>query len=119
MERADVARLLNVAEADITDFVAGEHLRVSLSNGAERLVTDDGVFALNDHSANRQLRRWTEPVHDEPPSIDDEVPEGSADVVLTWVGEDPERALKAWETEQARPKPRSTLLAQLEKLVSS
>jgi len=46
----------------------------------------------------------------------DEVPAGTADEVLAWVGEDRDRATRALQAEQGRDKPRSTLSAQLEKL---
>jgi hypothetical protein len=43
--------------------------------------------------------------------------DGTAAEVLAWVGDDDERALEAFEAESAKGKPRSTLLAQLEKLI--
>lgn len=50
-------------------------------------------------------------------SADDELDiDGTAADVLAWVGEDPERAEEALEAEQAKDKPRSTLVKQLEKL---
>lgn len=45
--------------------------------------------------------------------------EGTAAYVLAWVGDDPERAADALAAEQARDKPRSTLVKQLQKLVGS
>lgn len=39
--------------------------------------------------------------------------------VLAWVGDDPERADEALAAEQAKDKPRSTLVKQLEKLAAS
>lgn len=44
------------------------------------------------------------------------VPDGSANDVLAWVGDDPARAALAVEAEQKRDKPRSTLVAALEKI---
>lgn len=49
----------------------------------------------------------------------DAVPDGSAKDVLDWVGSDPGRALAAAEAERARDKPRSTLLADLDKVTGS
>jgi hypothetical protein len=46
----------------------------------------------------------------------DEVPSGSVAVVLGWVGDDPERAARALDVEEAADKPRKTLLAALEAL---
>lgn len=48
----------------------------------------------------------------------DQVPDGTADEVRAWVGDNPERAALALEAEQAREKPRSTLVDQLAKLTS-
>jgi hypothetical protein len=45
--------------------------------------------------------------------------DGTAADVLAWVGDDPERAEEALEAEQAKDKPRSTLVKQLEKLADS
>ena len=61
----------------------------------------------------------------EPPAEEPEGPpaeldiDGTAADVLAWVGEDPERAAEALEAEQAKDKPRSTLVKQLEKLAGS
>lgn len=48
--------------------------------------------------------------------VSENVPDGTADEVLAWVGDDVERALAALEAENAREKPRKTLLAKLEGL---
>ena len=45
--------------------------------------------------------------------------DAKADDVLAWVGDDPERAAEALAAEQAKDKPRSTLVKQLEKLADS
>lgn len=47
-------------------------------------------------------------------AADGDVPDGTADEILAWVGGDTERALAAIEAEEAREKPRKTLLAKLE-----
>jgi hypothetical protein len=44
--------------------------------------------------------------------------DGTAADVLAWVGDDQERADEALEAEQAKDKPRSTLVKQLEKLAA-
>lgn len=46
----------------------------------------------------------------------DTVPDGTAQDVLSWVGDDKDRAAQALEAEHGRDKPRSTLIAALEKL---
>lgn len=48
--------------------------------------------------------------------VADQVPDGAAEKVLDWVGEDTERAARALEVEQRKDKPRTTLLDQLAKL---
>lgn len=49
-----------------------------------------------------------------------EYPEGgSAEAVKTWVGEDQERAQYALDAEEARDKPRSTLVTHLKKIAGS
>jgi hypothetical protein len=46
----------------------------------------------------------------------DEVPDGNADAVLDWVGDDRDRAKRALEVEEGRDHPRSTLISKLRKL---
>lgn len=58
-----------------------------------------------------------DPVADEP--ADGEVPQGNAEEVLAWVGDDPDRARLALDAEQARDKPRTTLAAKLTKLAGT
>lgn len=48
--------------------------------------------------------------------VEEQVPDGTAEDVLAWVGTDTERALAAIEAEEAREKPRKTLLSKLENL---
>ena len=45
--------------------------------------------------------------------------DGTAQQVLAWVGDDPERAEEALAAEQAKDKPRSTLVKALEKTAES
>lgn len=62
----------------------------------------------------------TEPVEEtateDSGAADEDVPDGNADEVLAWVGDDTERALAAIEAEEAREKPRKTLLAKLDSI---
>lgn len=56
---------------------------------------------------------------DTTPDVDgDGVPDGTAKDVLGWVGDDPAKAALALLAEGKRDKPRSTLVADLEKLAS-
>ncbi|MEV6696230.1 hypothetical protein AB0M68_03580 [Streptomyces sp. NPDC051453] len=66
-------------------------------------------------------KAWRPPGREEPEL---EVPaeldiDANAADVLAWVGDDPERAAEALAAEQAKDKPRSTLVKQLEKLAAS
>lgn len=49
----------------------------------------------------------------------DEVPEGTVDEVLAWVGDDKDRAQQALDAEEDSDKPRSTLVEALEALVEA
>jgi len=53
---------------------------------------------------------------EETETFDGDVPDGTADEILAWVGDDIERALAAIEAENAREKPRKTLLAKLDSI---
>lgn len=135
MERGEVARMFNVAEADVADFGV---LVLLKPDGVQRVATADGVFGVSDHPSNRQLRKWPGgalPVVDgvveddtaaevvaveapPVPVVEEAVPDGSAAVVLSWVDGDPARAERARAVEVEREAPRSTLLAQLEKVAA-
>lgn len=56
---------------------------------------------------------------DGPGADGDQVPDGNADAVLDWVGDDRDRAAKAIEAEKERDNPRSTLISKLKKLTES
>jgi hypothetical protein len=74
---------------------AGEFADFLLAGDAPVVVLDDGT-----------------------PDVDgDGVPDGTAKDVTDWVGDDPDRAVLALAFEQARDKPRTTLVAALEKLI--
>jgi hypothetical protein len=77
----------------------------------------DGVYLLG---VRVQNDRWfTEVPVNWPASetaSDDDVPEGSIDTVLAWVGDDPGRAQQALDAEQAGQQ-RTTLITKLEAIV--
>jgi hypothetical protein len=54
-----------------------------------------------------------------PDTAEGAVPDGSAKDVLDWVDNDPDKAKSAAEAERVRDKPRSTLLADLDKIAGS
>lgn len=129
MDKHEAGRALGLADADVLSVEETEDgARVTVRDGGDRLITDDGVFALSDHPATAQLRRHgaddeaAEPddVPDPEPSADpadDEVPDGTAEAMLAWVGDDAERAQRALAAEDKRDHPRSTLVAKLRALV--
>jgi len=85
---------------------------VSGELAAYLVSTHSPVEPLDDEAA-----ALLEPPKEEPPAELDI--DGTAADVLAWVGEDPERAAVALEAEQAKEKPRSTLVKQLEKLAAA
>ena len=94
------------------------HRSVRLAEGQE---VSGELAALLWERGRGKVTRLDEP---EPASGGDEPPGSLADAstsaeVLSWAGDDPERALEALEAEEARDKPRSTLVKQLEKLIDS
>lgn len=150
MDRFEAARTLGLADTEVLDAVqTGDGTAVRVKDGSQRLITDDGVFALTDHPATVGFRRWegsdapvkalaeereekvaaeTPDIHiDLPPASQAEmaaeneaasgdVPEGNADAVLDWVGDDRDRAEQAIAVEKERENPRSTLISKLRKL---
>lgn len=87
--------------------ISDEHAERLLKSGAIAPLEDVDVEPVAAGSAETRTAGEAE---------GEEVPDGTADDVLAWVGDDPERASWALEVEHTRDKPRSTLTAQLEKL---
>ncbi|MDT6983755.1 hypothetical protein ACFSUJ_12275 [Streptomyces lusitanus] len=58
------------------------------------------------------------PTGDQDPADDLDIDASVADV-LTWVGDDPERAVAALDLEEAKDNPRSTLVKQLTKIADA
>ncbi|MFB6977692.1 hypothetical protein [Streptomyces scopuliridis] len=77
-----------------------------LETGSDVEPVDDGAKA------------WRPAGHEEPETESSEELdiEASAAAVADWVGDDPERAKEALAAEQAKDKPRSTLVKALEKV---
>lgn len=80
-----------------------------LETGANVEPLDDDAKAWRPAGAEEP-----EPEPEEPPTELDI--DATAAEILAWVGDDPERAAEALEAEQAKDKPRSTLVKSLEKL---
>lgn len=116
MERAEAARRLHVAEQDVRSIEPHSNgVVVTLADGTTRLLTEHG---WEHYTAPAEgLDASDEPEAAPAPSAervtDVEVPDGSIREILTWVGDDQERALEALRAERARPTPRKTLVNEL------
>lgn len=86
---------------------------------AEYLAATGGPVEVLDapEVSSTQLEDPESPGGGEPGGSSGGVPDGTADEVLTWVGDDPKKAATAIEVEELRDKPRSTLIGKLEKIV--
>lgn len=105
--------------AGIDDHPAGQLVR--LVNGSRWLLTDTVArrYVPDVDDAPTDAGDLEDPEGDSAsPDGEDAVPSGSVDEVLTWVGEDRERAAQAREAEQAKSSPRKTLLARLDELLA-
>lgn len=104
MNQIEAARRLGMKPAEIIGIERADGGHVVTTHDHQRvLVTRDGVQPAES------------PVSD---AGGDQVPDGSADTVLQWAGQDAERIARALEAERAKPTPRRGLVAQLEKLAT-
>ncbi|MGW4784226.1 hypothetical protein [Streptomyces sp. NPDC004230] len=95
------------------DEVTGELAAYLVSTHSPVEPLDDDARALLEASPQ-------EPEQETPVEAPEELDiNGTAADVLAWVGDDPERAETALEQEQAKDRPRSTLVKQLEKIADS
>lgn len=95
------------------------HRRWSALSHAERFETMTAMENLDDDELRRQIAEMREDMAGAtgPTTEADEVPHGTADEVLAWVGEDARRAQEALKAEQARgTRARRTLVARLRRL---
>jgi hypothetical protein len=122
--RAEAARQLGMKEREITAVEkTADGLVITTHDGVRTLVGTDGGFQVvstpvvipEDERCEACGGTGRKSESTDSPS-DDGVPDGSADDVVKWVGEDRERAGRALAAEQARPTPRSTLVEKLERL---
>ncbi|GII88268.1 hypothetical protein Ssi03_62580 [Sphaerisporangium siamense] len=123
--REEAARAMGVAPREVNSVTDTQDGAVALmASGARRLIGDDGYYALDDHADNAHLRRaeLTEPDIGGPDAdgqddAPEQVPDGTVEQVMTWVGEDAGRARAALEAEESRPSPRKSLITRLEELL--
>jgi len=85
----------------------------------DQLFVQDCRRELAEQAARRLVGEPDQPTHvpPPPPAPAGEVPTGSADDVLAWVGDDVERARQALAVEGGREKPRQGLTTKLLALV--
>ncbi len=102
---------------EVRTFGKGDELEGDLARHLAANAPDESVEVLE---ADPEPTPEPEPVPEVPedPPAELEI-DGTAVEVLAWVDEDPERAAEALAAEQAKEKPRSTLVKQLEKLAEA
>lgn len=103
-------------EYAVREFVKDEELMGDL---ARHLLdnTPEGAVEVLEADPEPEPVKAPTPVEDEDPGNDagaDGPPvDGTIDVLMTWVGDDPERAQRALVAEQAKDKPRATVIKRL------
>ena len=126
-----LARHLRVADADIKSIEQhDEGYAVSLVDGCLILIAPHGDYSLSDRKDTRRLPLWKpkpkpkiEIIGVPGPEIVKavleklNVPQGTSDAMLNWVGDRVDRAEAALKQERERPKPRMALIKQLERIV--
>lgn len=101
--------IVNLAEGE---EVKGGLALFLLETGANVEPVDDDAKAWRPADASEPEEAEE---GDDAPPLELDI-DATAAEVLAWVGDDPERAAEALEAEQAKDKPRSTLVKSLEKL---
>lgn len=118
MDLAEAARRLSVAEHEIHDVRPADgwwealHHDMASHEEAWRPIPRRPEEAVSDDQPERDSG-----VEGSPESGSGEVPDGTRDDVLAWVGDDSDRAVAALEAEELRDQPRTTLVAALEKVI--
>jgi hypothetical protein len=92
---------------------------------AADFIKNDGTMKRADSTRNRRnAPRVVDPVPTSKPIVakdadPNDVPSGTVPEILTWVGEDKERAQRALEVENADEKPRKGLIKALSELIDA
>jgi len=86
---------------------------------AAYLVSTRSPVEPLDDDARALLEPQEKHLEETPPPPEELDIDGTAAEILAWVGEDADRAAEALDAEQAKEKPRSTLVKQLEKFAGS
>ncbi|SCL15073.1 hypothetical protein [Micromonospora inyonensis] len=128
LTREQAAQALGMKTREVVDVVRdGDGYVVTTHDGQRTPVARTGEVARrsrvngNDRTTPAAGTPVT-PTPTPPPAGPDSagaVPDGSAAEVMTWVGVDVDRAIVALAVEEARDKPRSGLVGDLQKVVRS
>jgi hypothetical protein len=120
------AHALGMRNSEVVNLVSrGDVHLATLHDGTRAVLDDAGRFTFDP----RAVDEFVTAVHDvdenegqAPPAGDpgtgDEVPDGTAEVVLAWVGDDVDRARQALAAEGERAKPRAGVTAKLTELIT-
>lgn len=116
MDQQQAAARLGMKAAEIIGVERAADAHVVTTHDGQRVrVTADGVEPYRE--APPTDAKMEPPAEQPAPDGDvDQVPEGSAETVLQWVGDDPGRARLALEAEQAKASPRRGLVDRLQKV---
>lgn len=135
--KEQAARVLGMKTREIVDVQDhGHYAVVTTHDGARSLVYEDGTVEPHTPQAEAALQSLQhvaaqadeqdadgEPDdgdEDEGAGADDgEVPSGTVEVVLAWVGQDADRAQRARDAELATERPRTGLVDKLQKVVDA
>lgn len=106
---------------EVPDDLGNELLRISAE--FEEVLPEAGksiedFVAGGPVPASGEDEESTEDVGPAEDADGDGVPDGTANQILAWVNNEPERAAAALEAERAKAEPRTSLIAKLEKLAS-
>jgi hypothetical protein len=124
----DLPPLIRLRRAGLTaEDEAEVRERWAAMTNAQRFEAMAALDNLDDEELRRQVVEMREEMREEAEaaaalvgyadSSPDEVPDGTAQEVLGWVGDDAAKAAAALAAEQARPQPRKTLRSRLQALV--
>lgn len=101
---------------DATEAEIAEELGITEAELRAQLDRDEAIDLVGDGEVEETPLVGGENGGGETP---DPVPDVDAKELLAWVGEDQARAVRALEAEQAREKPRSTVVTALEKVAQA
>jgi hypothetical protein len=124
------AQVLGMRTAEVVNVVSrGDVHLVTLHDRTRAVLDATGGFSFDEQAVDRFVlavddahpvgeRQGQVPPAGDPGTGDDVVPDGTAEAVLAWVGEDVDRARRALAAEGDRDKPRAGVTAKLTVLIT-